>query len=91
MIKIIDGRGTGKSSRLMLMAKELGLPIACLAPTRLQEKARAYGITGIDFIEYGKVNTDSKCANGYLIDDLESFAQYFSRGKIKGYAISNDD
>ena len=43
MIKIIDGRGTGKSSRLMLMAKELGLPIACMAPTRLQEKARAYG------------------------------------------------
>ena len=42
MIRILDGRGTGKTGRLMLLAKENGAKIACSNPHAMMEKARAY-------------------------------------------------
>lgn len=53
MIKIIDTRGSGKTSRLLLLAKENNGIIVCGNPYALKEKARNYGIDGIDFISYG--------------------------------------
>ena len=50
MYKIIDERSSGKTSRLMLLAKENNGVIVCHAPQAMQEKAYGYGITGIDFI-----------------------------------------
>lgn len=52
MYRIIDGRGTGKTSRLFLLAKEAGVPIICQCPQDMRERAYSYGITGIDFISY---------------------------------------
>ena len=52
MIKIIDKRGTGKTSRLMLLAKEQEGIIVCSDPDIYQKKAWNYGLTGIDFISY---------------------------------------
>ena len=52
MYRIIDGRGTGKTSRLMLLAKETNGTIVCGNPKAMREKALAYGIVGIDFISY---------------------------------------
>ena len=50
MYRIIDTRSSGKTSRLMLLAKETGAKIACANPNAMRQKAYAYGITGIDFI-----------------------------------------
>mgnify|MGYP003464479803 CR=1 FL=1 len=44
MYRIIDERGSGKTSRLMLLAKETGGVIVCSNPKGMAEKARAYGI-----------------------------------------------
>ena len=52
MYRIIDNRGTGKTSRLMLLAKETNSAIACINPNAMRQKAYAYGITGINFISY---------------------------------------
>ena len=52
MYRIIDERGSGKTSRLMLLAKETGGVIVCSNPKGMAEKARAYGIQGIEFISY---------------------------------------
>ena len=49
MYRIIDGRGTGKTSRLMLLAKDTNSVIACANPYAFEQKAKAYGIIGIDF------------------------------------------
>ena len=50
--RIIDGRGTGKTRRLLLLAKENNGVVVCINPTRIREKAYAYGLTGIDFMSY---------------------------------------
>ena len=52
MISIIDKRATGKTSQLMLLAKEQDGIIVCNNPKPYEQKAiYGYGLTGITFIE----------------------------------------
>jgi hypothetical protein len=90
MYRIIDSRSSGKTSRLMLLAKETNSAIACYNPPAMRQKAYAYGITGIEFIPY------SDLFNGYydgnvLIDELEHFVTEFIDAKITGYSLTNED
>lgn len=96
MIQIIDGRATGKTSRLLLLAKETGYTIACRNPEDLRQKAYQYGITGLAIISYrdllrgsyGQIDPQK-----VLIDELEMFASYtvseFHR-KLAGYTLSKE-
>ena len=52
MYRIIDKRGTGKTSRLFLLAKETDAVILCANELDLREKAHSYGITGLTFLNY---------------------------------------
>ena len=90
MYRIIDSRSSGKTSRLMLLAKETNSAIACYNPPAMRQKAYAYGITSIEFIPY------SDLFNGYydgnvLIDELEHFVTEFIDAKITGYSLTNED
>ena len=90
MYRIIDSRSSGKTSRLMLLAKETNSAIACYKPPAMRQKAYAFGITGIEFIPY------SDLFNGYydgnvLIDELEHFVTEFIDAKITGYSLTNED
>ena len=49
MYRIIDGRGTGKTSRLMIIAKENNAVFVCSNTKAMEVKAHAYGLTGILF------------------------------------------
>ena len=95
MYRIIDGRGSGKTSRLMLLAKETGATIACSNPSAMAEKAKAYGIVGIDFISYEELLNKDNLMKFYgkevLIDEIESFVQYQLFTKLTGYTLSNED
>ena len=90
MYRIIDNRSSGKTSRLMLLAKETNSAIACSNPSAMKTKAYAYGITGINFIPY------SDLFNGYytgnvLIDELEEFVKGYTDANITGYSLTNED
>ena len=92
MYRIIDSRGSGKTSRLMLLAKETGAKIACSHPAAMRQKAYAYGITGIDFIPYsdlfnGAIDPNDKV----MIDELELFIKEYADGQLTGYTLSKDD
>ena len=92
MYRIIDDRGSGKTGRLMLLAKETGAKIACNNPRAMQQKAYAYGITGIDFIPYsdlfhGAIDSNDKV----MIDELELFVKAYIDGQLTGYTLSKDD
>ena len=98
MYRIIDGRGTGKTGRLMLLAKETNGTIVCNNPRAMRDKAHAYGIIGVDFISYndfllGGVGTQ---VGTYYIDELESFLYAVQcaagvKGVLNGYSLSEDD
>ena len=91
MYRIIDNRGSGKTSRLMLLAKETNSIIACSNPYAMKEKAHAYGITGLTFISYEELLTQSWKDYNIMIDEIELFVRYQLSGVLKGYTLSNED
>ena len=92
MYRIIDGRGTGKTSRLLLLAKENNGVVVCINPTRIREKAYAYGLTGIDFMSYTEYITNSgKVDKPVYIDNLECFMNCLTRNNLSGFTLSNED
>jgi hypothetical protein len=94
MYRIVDGRGTGKTSRLMLLAKDIGATIVCSNPHAMEQKAHAYGITGINFISYGEFTPERRAGDTgkYLIDELEAYLDHHFRyeTRIVGYTISEE-
>lgn len=98
MYRIIDGRGTGKTSRLLLLAKENNGIVVCKNPDHMREKAYAYGLTGIDFVSYKDFDRDVsesyESGNTYskpvFIDELDNYLKYL-QFNIQGYTISNED
>lgn len=93
MIRIIDNRGTGKTSQLMLIAKENNSIFVCSNPSAMKTKAQAYGIEGIEFSSYNDFihNYDPE-VQSYVVDELESFINsIFSTGpKLIGYTLSKE-
>lgn len=91
MYRIIDTRASGKTSRLMLLAKETGAKIACANPSAMRQKAYAYGITGIEFISYKDLFENGYEDYNVMIDEMEVFVSLFINGKLTGYTLSNED
>ena len=90
MYRIIDSRSSGKTSRLMLLAKETNSAIACRNPHSMREKAFAYGITGIDFISYNQL-LNNEYEGNVMVDEVEMFIQNCINDKLTGYSLSNED
>ena len=92
MYRIIDGRGTGKTGRLFILAKENeGSKIVCSNPSALKVKAYSYGFSGIDFISYSEfleTPYHEKAQNKYFIDELDLFLDHLAGRSIIGYNIS---
>ena len=89
MYRIIDGRGTGKTSRLLLLAKENDGIVVCKDPNIMRDKAYRYGITGINFISYREFfhsHPNKPC----YIDEIDLFLKSINLN-VDGYTISNED
>lgn len=92
MYRIIDARASGKTSRLMLLAKETKSKIACSNPSAMREKAYAYGITGIEFIPYSDLyNGSLDPEDKVMIDEIEVCMRTYMDGVLTGYTLSEDD
>ena len=90
MYRIIDSRSSGKTSRLMLLAKDTNSAIACMNPHAMRAKAHAYGITGIDFISYSEL-FNGEYEGDVMIDAMEVFVHHYIDCKLTGYSLSNED
>ena len=93
MYRIIDDRGTGKTSRLMLLAKENNAAFVCSNPEAMEWKAKQYGIDGIKFVSYGQfVREYDPDIKNYVIDEMEAFVQRAIAGpNLIGYTLSKND
>lgn len=91
MYRIIDGRGTGKTSRLMLLAKENNGVIVCANPAKMREKAEVYGIIGLEFLSYKDfMEQPSDPFTPYYIDELEGYVKTLTQGRLQGYPLSEE-
>jgi hypothetical protein len=92
LIRIIDSRATGKTGRLMLLAKETNGVIVCKDPITYKDKALRYGLVGIDFVAYHEYidNLHKFSGRNIYIDELSMFLTAFSGEQIKGFTESID-
>lgn len=89
MYRIIDSRATGKTSRLMLLAKENDGIVVCKDPNIMRDKAYRYGITGINFMSYREFFNSHPTQPCY-IDEIDLFLKSINPN-VDGYTISNED
>lgn len=90
MIRIIDGRGTGKTGQLLLLAKEHNATFVCSNPRAMEYKAKQYGIDGIEFISYEKFSTILTHEKEYVIDELECFVKSAFGNSLIAYTLSKE-
>ena len=98
MYRIIDKKCSGKTSRLLLLAKENNGIIICKDPQKMRDKAYSYGITGIDFISYSEFDSDvrqsypsdTNYGKSVFIDEIDEYLKQLHYN-IQGYTISNED
>lgn len=57
----------------------------------MQEKAYAYGLTGIDFISWDELINNPHSYDKVVIDEMEEFIRYMINDKLVGYTLSNED
>lgn len=91
MYQVIDVRGSGKTGRLMLLAKENNGVLVCSNPNAMASKARAYGLTGFDIISYSDYfNHNYEYGKMVFIDELDTCVK--SLGNIlNGYSLTIGD
>lgn len=94
MERIIGGQGTGKTRELIKIAHQQNAVVVCETPDRMVEKIHAYGYVGIECISYaeylalGVDRENAPLAKQYVVDDIEAFLYYISRGTI-AFSVSN--
>lgn len=91
MYRIIDTRGSGKTSRLLLLAKEYNGIIVSSNPGGMAQKARSYGFYNIRCEDYYWLVYNSRgIKQPIFIDELDLFLQNLNNN-IQGYSISIED
>ena len=96
MIRIIDEPGTGKTRKLIQIAKENNGIVVCEDPNLLREKAYSYGITGVDFLSYEEyflpVHRDHMIdlKRPIYIDEISKFILLYDRN-FTGYTETIDN
>ena len=97
MYRIIDNKASGKTHQLMEIAKETNSVFVCNNPRAMEAKAQAYGIVGIEFVDYyAFLDHKGKDVENFVIDEIETFFQYACRfhginGELVGYTLTNGD
>lgn len=91
MYQVIDKRGSGKTSRLMLLAKENNGILVCENPYAMETKARAYGFTDLAIISYKDFFERNYELNmPCFIDELDRYVETIGL-KFAGYSLTLED
>lgn len=91
MERIIGGRATGKTKRLIEYAAKNNLIIFSANPQGIIIRSNVMGYN-IKSYSWGYLmhNKDTFEKEHYLIDDLEGFARYCAPGYIDGYTLADE-
>ncbi|NLE03628.1 MAG: hypothetical protein GX638_02350 [Crenarchaeota archaeon] len=91
MERIIGYCGTGKTKKLMTVAKDTDAFFVCKNPTAMIQKAYAYNLRGIKFISYNDFLSSPKDYNKVVVDDLDALVTIGLQGHMVGFSLCNCD
>ena len=95
MYRIVNNKASGKTHQLMELAKANNAIFVCSNPRAMEAKAHAYGIVGIEFVDYyAFLDHVGKDATNYVIDEIETFFAYACKfhgmlGELIGYTLTS--
>lgn len=88
MERIVGGRSSGKTRKLLELAKEQNAIVLTRNPNAMRRKAEQYGIFGLQFYEYREgCLIDS--TTPVVADEIEDF--YCGNGRLIGYTLTDED
>ena len=89
MYRIIDNKASGKTRRLMEIAKENKAVFVCSNPRAMEAKAHAYSI--IDYFTF--LDDKGKEPANYVVDEIEMLLHYMfgMNRNLTGYTLTNGD
>ena len=91
MYQIISNRATGKTSNLMLLAKEHDGVFVCAQPDVMKEKAWKLGLLGFDIISYSDyLEHNYSYGKKVFIDELDLFVKSLGNN-LDGYSLTIGD
>ena len=96
---IVGGRSTGKTRKLLELAKEKNALVICKNPAAMGRKAEDYGIYGLKFAGYGDSLTclledtigNPLCCEKFVVDETKEFLDYIFAANCVGYSQTEDD
>ena len=98
---IVGGRSTGKTRKLLELAKEKNAIVVSRNPHAMARKAEAYGIFGLRFVSYGEVVNGVRNEEGFagiaindldvVIDEVKDFFDYLLAANCIGFTLTEDD
>lgn len=92
MFRVIDGRATGKTYKLMQYAKENDAIFVCSNPPAMKQKAENYGIIGLTFVSYAEfLNKSRGCRDKFVVDEVEGLVRAINPfDQLIGYNLSEE-
>ena len=87
---IIGENGSGKTRRLLEVARDSGAIVVCKHPLHMQNKANSYGIYGLKFISYEEVNMDMIENDKVAVDELNEFFKYRFGVELDSFTMTVD-
>ena len=89
---IIGGNSTGKTRKLLEIAKESGAIVVCENPSAMLSKAHAYGIVGLHYIGYEQYMSCVSVDNDlFVVDEIGKLMNYWTHGRLHGFTMTVDE
>ena len=92
---VVGGRSSGKTRKIMELAKEKNAIIICKNPIAMERKAAAYGIFGLKFIGYDEtlncVREDMTPVDDFVVDEAKEFMEFMLASNCVGFTQTEDD
>ena len=89
---IIGGNSTGKTRKLLEIAKESGAIVVCENPNAMMSKAHAYGIVGLHIIGYEQyMSCVSESGNLFVVDEIGKLMNYWTHGRLYSFTMTVDE
>lgn len=92
---IVAERSTGKTRKIIELAKEKNATVVCKNPMAMARKAEAYGILGVQFVSYDEainlLRDDFVYYDNFVIDEVKEFLDFLFAGNCLGFTQTEDD
>lgn len=86
---IIGESSSGKTRKLLEVAKETNAVVVCWNPEAMRVKAQNYGFYGLEFYRYDEIQ-DLREGRNIVVDELNEFFKYALNLKLDGFNMSTD-